>query len=105
RNETLWPISSSRKSRWRSGRTSIRWPSGLAGRLRGHLIDVRPLRHRDFRLLEIGQSVSFLGSMITYVALPFQVYELTGSSLQVGLLGLVELVPILIMAFVGGALA
>jgi MFS family permease len=81
-------------------------PGGLAGRLRGHLIDVGPLRrHRDFRLLELGQTVSFLGSMITYVALPFQVYELTGSSLQVGLLGLVELVPILIMAFVGGALA
>jgi MFS family permease len=81
-------------------------PKPPGQRLRGHLIDVGPLRrHRDFRLLTLGQSISFLGSMITYVAVPFQVYELTGSSLQVGLLGLVELVPILIMAFVGGALA
>ena len=88
------------RRRRRRGRRAV------GGRLRGHLIDVGPLRrHRDFRLLTFGQAVSFLGSMITYVALPFQVYELTGSSLQVGLLGLVELVPILIMAFVGGALA
>ncbi|HTA21664.1 MAG TPA: MFS transporter, partial [Polyangia bacterium] len=46
------------------------------------LLDVSPLRrHRDFRLLFIGQFVSFFGSMITYVAVPYQVYQLTGSSL------------------------
>jgi MFS family permease len=43
--------------------------------------------------------------MVTFVAVPFQVFELTGSSLAVGLIALAELVPILFMAFVGGALA
>jgi len=69
-------------------------------------LDARPLRrHRDFRLLYIGQAVSFFGTMITYVAVPYQVYRLTRSSLAVGLLGLTELVPILLFAFLGGALA
>ena len=43
--------------------------------------------------------------MLTYVALPYQMYRVTGSSLAVGLLGLAELVPLLATAFVGGALA
>ena len=60
---------------------------------------------RDFRLLWIGQGVSFFGSMITYVALPYQAYQLSGSSLVVGLLGLAELAPLLVAAFIGGALA
>jgi len=69
-------------------------------------MDVGPLRrHRDFRLLYISRAVSFFGSMITYVAIPYQAYRLTRSSLAVGLLGLTELVPILLFAFVGGALA
>ncbi|MET0556144.1 MAG: MFS transporter [Vicinamibacteria bacterium] len=69
-------------------------------------MDLRPLRrHRDYRWLFSAQSVSFLGSMVTYVALPYQMYALTGSSLAVGLLGLVELLPLLVTAFVGGALA
>ena len=57
-------------------------------------MDVGPLRrHRDFRLLFIGQVVTFLGSMVTYVALPYQAYQLTGSSLVVGLLGVAEFAP------------
>jgi MFS family permease len=69
-------------------------------------MDLRPLRrHRDYRALYSAQLISFLGSMVTYVALPFQMYKLTGSSLAVGLLGLAELLPLLITAFVGGALA
>jgi len=68
-------------------------------------MDLRPLRHRDYRFLYAAQFVSFLGSMVTYVALPYQVFHLTGSSLAVGLLGLAELVPLLLTAFVGGALA
>jgi MFS family permease len=69
-------------------------------------LDVGPLRrHRDFRLLWIGQGVSFLGSMVTYVALPYQAYQLTHSSLVVGLLGLADLAPLLIAALAGGALA
>ncbi len=68
-------------------------------------MDLRPFRHRDYRFLYAAQFVSFLGSMVTYVALPYQVFQLTGSSLAVGLLGLAELVPLLATAFVGGALA
>jgi MFS family permease len=64
-----------------------------------------PFRHRDFRFLFTAQFVSFFGTMITYVALPYQMYRLTGSSLAVGLLGVAELVPLLVTAFVGGALA
>jgi MFS family permease len=79
---------------------------GVRGLLRKASIDLTPLRrHRDFRLLMAGQTVTFLGSMVTYVALPYQAYELSGSSLVVGLLGLAELVPLLVAAFLGGALA
>ncbi|MEO8899279.1 MAG: MFS transporter [Candidatus Dormibacter sp.] len=69
-------------------------------------VDVSPLRdHRDFRLLFIGQGVSFAGTMITYVAVPYQAFTLTRSSLVVGLVSVAELLPILVMSFVGGALA
>jgi MFS family permease len=69
-------------------------------------VDVSPLRrHRDLRLLFAGQGVSMFGSMITYVALPYQAYLLSHSSLIVGLLGLAELLPLLTMPLVGGALA
>jgi MFS family permease len=79
---------------------------GIRRLVRLATIDVGPLRrHRDFRLLWVGQGVSFFGSMVTYVAIPYQVFRLSGSSLVVGLLGLVELVPLLGTAFVGGALA
>jgi MFS family permease len=73
--------------------------------LRAATVDIRPLRRRDFRLLFIGQLVSFFGSMITYVALPFQIFQLTRSPFAVGALGLVELGPLLAFAFLGGALA
>ena len=69
-------------------------------------MDLTPLRrHPDYRLLYLAQSVSFLGTMLTFVALPYQMYQLTHSSLQVGLLGLAELIPLLATAFIGGALA
>ena len=62
-------------------------------------------RRREFGLLVLGQTVSEAGSMATFVAVPFQAYELTGSSLAVGLLGVAEFVPILVLALAGGALA
>jgi MFS family permease len=74
--------------------------------LRAVAVDAGLLRRRrDFRLLVIGQSVSDAGSMLTFVAVPFQVFELTGSSLAVGLLGIAEFAPILVLALLGGALA
>jgi len=69
-------------------------------------VDVTPLRrHRDFRLLFVSRFVSFFGSMISFVAVPYQVYQLTHSVLLVGLLGVLEFAAILAVAFVGGALA
>jgi MFS family permease len=69
-------------------------------------MDLRPLlRHRDYRWLFAAQFVSSMGTMVTYVALPYQVYRLTESSFAVGLLGAAELVPLLVTAFIGGALA
>lgn len=69
-------------------------------------MDVTPLRrHPDFRLLFTGRLVSFFGSMITSVAVPYQVYQLTHSVLLVGSLGLVELAALLVFAMLGGALA
>ncbi|MFY1691224.1 MFS transporter [Plantactinospora sp. WMMB782] len=74
--------------------------------LRRMALDVTPLRtSRDFRLLFAASGVSGFGSFITYVTIPFQVYALTDDPLLVGLLGVCELVPLLVMAFVGGALA
>ena len=73
--------------------------------LRRAAVDVSPLRHRDFRLLFWGQLISFLGSQITQVAVPYQVYQLTHSPLLVGLLGVAELIPVLALSLVGGAFA
>src|SRR3954454_755839 len=76
------------------------------GGIRRNNIHLGPLRrHRDFRLLTAAQAITFLGSMVTYVALPYQAYQLSGSSLVVGLLGVAELCPLLVTAFLGGALA
>jgi MFS family permease len=69
-------------------------------------IDTTLLRtNPPFRRLWIGQAVSMLGSEFTGVAIPYQMYVLTGSTLQVGLLALTALAPLLTMTLVGGALA
>jgi MFS family permease len=69
-------------------------------------LDLTPLRtSRDFRLVFIGGVVTAFGSFISYVTIPYQVAQLTDDPLMVGLIGVCELAPLLIMAFVGGALA
>ena len=69
------------------------------------LVDVSPLRHnRDFRLLYSGQVVSLLGSNLTVVAVPFQVYSQTHSSLWVGLASLIQLPFLITGALWGGAM-
>ncbi len=75
-------------------------------RFRALRMDTTPLREsRDFRLLFFASTVFYLGGMVTYVAIPYQVYTLTGSNVAVGLIGLVELVPLIIFGLYGGALA
>jgi MFS family permease len=69
-------------------------------------IDVSPLRSsRDYRLIFGSGLITYLGSMITYVALPFQLAQLTDSYVAVGLIGLVELAPLVIFGLYGGSLA
>jgi MFS family permease len=76
------------------------------GRLRRLAIDLGPLRrYPAFRRLFIGQTVSTFGSEIAAVAAPFQLFQLTHSTLQVGLLSLCELFPFLTLTIVGGAIA
>ena len=66
-------------------------------------IDLTPLREsRDLRWLLAGQLVSLLGNQLTAVAIPYQVYRLTGSSLDVGLVSLAQLIPLLICSLYGG---
>ena len=70
------------------------------------LVDLTPLRtSRDFRLLFAGNSVSHLGRQLTVVAVPYQVFLLTGSSLAVGMVGLVTVVPLVTFTLAGGAIA
>ncbi|MEQ1876160.1 MAG: MFS transporter [Bdellovibrionia bacterium] len=69
-------------------------------------IDLSPLKkHRDFRLLFAGQMVSFLGSMISFVAIPYQIFELTKDNWLVGMLGIAQLGPILLFGVIGGSFA
>ena len=74
--------------------------------MRGLRLDTTPLRRsRDFRLLFSAGTVFYFGGMITYVAIPYQLYTITGSNIAVGLVGLVELVPLVVFGLYGGALA
>ena len=69
-------------------------------------LDLSPLRaSRDYKLLFFGQLISFFGSMMTFIVVLVQMYQLTGSNAMVGYLSIAEFVPMLVLAFVGGALA
>jgi len=71
----------------------------LARRMRRLAVDTRPLRaSRDFRLLWSGELISQIGSQVTLVALFVQVYELTHSSAAVGVIGAVQLGPMVLVS-------
>lgn len=81
-------------------------PRGLTARLRGATLDLTPLRvSAPYRRLLFGDAVSVIGTQITMVAVPIQVYELTGSAAAVGLVGLAGLVPLIVFGLYGGAIA
>jgi MFS family permease len=87
------PVTESRPVTWRE-------------RLRALRVDLTPLRtSRDFRLLFWAGTVFYFGGMVSYVAIPYQIYTLTGSNFAVGAIGLVELAPIIVFGLYGGALA
>lgn len=70
------------------------------------LPDTTPLREsRSFRLLWIGQLISLSGSQLRLVALPYQIFLLTGSSFAVGLIGVFQAVPLLLLSLFGGVIA
>lgn len=82
----------------RPGRQQSRWRSVLT--------DVRPLQVSPaFRRLFFGSTVSQLGQQMTNVAVAIQVYDLTGSSFYVGLVGVFALVPLVALGLYGGAIA
>ncbi len=78
---------------------------GLRSALRRHAVDTRPVRIADYRRLLIGQGTAFIGSMLTQVAVPVEVYAISHSSLLVGLVGFVGLLPIIVFGLYGGAIA
>lgn len=63
------------------------------------------LASRDFRLLFVGQVVSLTGSQMQAVAVPYQIWQLTHSSLALGLIGLCRVVPVVLFALGGGVIA
>src|SRR3954451_5710926 len=75
-------------------------------RVRALRMDTTPLREsRDFRLLFLAGTVFYFGAMVSYVAIPYQIYTITGSNFAVGAIGLAELLPIVVFGLYGGALA
>lgn len=68
-------------------------------------VDTAPLRIPAFRRLWVGTAVTALGSQLTTVAVPKQLFDMTGSSGYVGLTGAVALVPLLVFGLWGGAIA
>jgi MFS family permease len=91
-----------------SGPQDSAGPSGPrgGGARRRLFVDLSPLREsRDYRLLFGGEAVSWLGRQATVVAVSYQVYVLTKSSLAVGMLGLANLGPLAALSLAGGAIA
>ena len=81
-------------------------PRGLAARLRRVTLDLTPMREsKPFRRLILGDSVSVIGTQVTAVAVPLQVYAQTRSAAAVGLVGLAGLLPLIVFGLYGGAIA
>jgi len=73
--------------------------------LRRVAVDVRPLRHDAFRRLWLGQGVSVVGFQLTGVAVAVEMFDITRSSLWVGLIGVAALVPLVVFGLYGGAVS
>lgn len=69
-------------------------------------MNITPLKkYPDFRLVFFSQLISYLGNMVSYVVVPYQVYHLTKSSFMVGLLGFIQLFPVFVFGLLGGSFA
>ncbi len=73
--------------------------------LRGLAVDVSPLRTPAYRWLWWGQVLTIVGTTMTLVAVPTQVFQITGRSLDVGVTSIVALVPLVVFGLLGGAIA
>ncbi|MHA6792439.1 MFS transporter [Pseudonocardia bannensis] len=80
-------------------------PGRVSAALRGALADTRPLRTDSYRRLWLAGIVTVIGAQMSVVAVPTQIYEMTGSSAYVGLTGLFGLVPLIVFGLWGGAIA
>jgi MFS family permease len=81
-------------------------PAPAGGKARRRFaIDTSPLRDRPFRRLWSGQTITVVGTQMTLVVVPYQVFQVTGSSLAVGLTSIVALVPLVVFGLLGGAIA
>ena len=87
------------------GGAGVEEPVPVDRRRQGWAIDTTPLRNPHFRRLFWGVAATMLGQQMTLVAVPFQVYALTGSSLLVGVTSIVALVPLIVFGLLGGAIA
>lgn len=73
--------------------------------VRSLALDIGPLKEsRDFRLLWVGRLVSETGRQITLVALYVQVFDITGSPVAVGLIGLAQVIPLVLATLGAGAI-
>ncbi len=79
--------------------------TGTTPRRRSWAIDTTPLRNPAYRRLFWGVAATMLGQQMTLVAVPYQVYALTGDSLMVGVTSIVALVPLVVFGLLGGAIA
>jgi MFS family permease len=80
-------------------------PKARRGRLRRMAVDTRPLRHAPYRRLWTSSVVTAMGSQMTAVAVPFQIYQLTNSSGWVGIASFCGLLPLIVFGLWGGAVA
>ncbi|MFI0463147.1 MFS transporter [Saccharopolyspora sp. 5N102] len=68
-------------------------------------LDTRPLKYPAYRRLWLSNIVTAVGAQFSAVAVPKQLYDITGSSAYVGLAGIFGLVPLLVFGLWGGAIA
>src|SRR6186997_2646976 len=63
------------------------------------------LRYPDFRLLIFGRFIASLGEQMVSVAIGWELYERTGSAFALGLVGLVQILPVIVLVFISGHVA
>lgn len=73
--------------------------------LRDIFADTRPFKVPAFKRLWLGNVATVLGAQLTVVAVPVQIYQMTGSSAYVGLTGMFGLVPLVVFGLYGGSIA